>query len=172
MLHVVLMSEIFLLHFGLKPYAKLLSQRPTKIPNFNREKLRTFSDGLLKSETLLKKTGWMPNEKPNFRFTFPNTTIIMKKILKKFVLVARHLNSNTDQSSEFWPLEPIASQLAGAYRKKEEKSAIDLLYAHAHATLDNRTTNRTGLSSGEKLFAFIERFYGLKDLLNIFRQQM
>ena len=45
-----------------------------------------------------------------------------------------HLNSNTDQSPQSWPLEPLATQLARA--DKKYKSTIDLMYAYAHATLD------------------------------------
>ena len=57
----------------------------------------------------------------------------MKKIDSiKIVLVARHLNSNTDQSSESWPLEPSATQLAKTFH--EYKYAIDPMYAYARAT--------------------------------------
>ena len=83
---------------------------------------------------------------------------------------ARHLNSNTDQSSESWPLEPLATQLARA--NKKYKSAIDLMYAYAHATLDEETIKLTGFSSGDRLFAFIRGFYGLKGLPIFFTQQM
>ena len=83
---------------------------------------------------------------------------------------ARHLNSNTDQSSESWPLEPLATELARS--NKKFKAAIDLMYAYAHATLDDEIFELTGLSSGHKTFPFIGRFYGLKGLRNFFRQQM
>ena len=83
---------------------------------------------------------------------------------------ARHLNSNTDHSSESWPLEFLATQLAGT--NKNKKSAIDLFYAYAHATLDHESIKVTGFSSGYQLFAFIRGFHGLIGLLNFFTQQM
>ena len=46
------------------------------------------------------------------------------------------------------------------------------MYIYTHATLDHETFKKTGLSSGDKLFAFFRAFYGLKDLSNIFTQQM
>ena len=53
--------------------------------------------------------------------------IILKGGTTKVVLDARHLNSNTYQAFESWPIEPLASQLARA--NKKYKSAIDLMYA-------------------------------------------
>ena len=52
------------------------------------------------------------------------------------------------------------------------KSAIDLLYAYAHTPLDEDTIKLTSFSSGDKLFAFIRGFYGLKGLPNFFTKQM
>ena len=46
------------------------------------------------------------------------------------------------------------------------------MYAYAHATLDEETIKLTGFSSGDRLFAFIRGFYGLKGLPNFFTQQM
>ena len=63
----------------------------------------------------------------------------------KNVLDTGHLNSNTDQSSESWPLDSLASQLAKA--NKKFKSAIDLMYAYSHATLVDETSKLTGFSS-------------------------
>ena len=45
------------------------------------------------------------------------------------VLDARHLNSNTNQDFESWPIDPLAPQLARA--NKKYKSIIDLMYAYA-----------------------------------------
>ena len=62
-----------------------------------------------------------------------NPVLILKTIDSiKIVLVARHLNSNTDQSSESWPLEPSATQLAMTIN--DYKYAIDPMYAYARAT--------------------------------------
>ena len=86
----------------------------------------------------------------------------------KVVLDARHLNPNTDQSFE--SIEPLAPQLARANRKF--KSAIDLMYAYAHAPLDEETIPLTSFSSGDKLYAFTRGFHGLKGLPNFFTKQM
>ena len=46
------------------------------------------------------------------------------------------------------------------------------MYAYAHATLDKETIKVPVFLSRAKLFAFIEKFYDLKDLPNCFAQQM
>ena len=46
------------------------------------------------------------------------------------------------------------------------------MYAYAHTTLDEDTIKLTSFSSGDKLFAFIRGFYGLKGLPNFFTKQM
>ena len=73
-------------------------------------------------------------------------------------LYARHLNSKTDQSSESWPMEPLETQLAN----KKHKSAIDPMYAYAHATLYDEPIKLTGFSAGDELLAFIRGFHGHK----------
>ena len=88
--------------------------------------------------------------------------IIPKGDSIKGVLDVRHLNSNRDQSDESWPIEPIALQLA--HTNKKYKCAIDFMYAYAHTPLDEETKKLTRSSSGDKIFAFIRSFYGLKGL--------
>ena len=46
------------------------------------------------------------------------------------------------------------------------------MYAFAHTPLDEETIKLTGFSSGDKLYAFIRGFYGLKGLPNFFTTQM
>ena len=46
------------------------------------------------------------------------------------------------------------------------------MYAYAHTPLDEETIKLTSFSSGDKLFAFIRSFYGLKGLPNFFTKQM
>ena len=47
------------------------------------------------------------------------------------------------------------------------------MYANAHATLDDETIEKkTGLSCGDKIFAFMRGFYALKGLPNFFTQQI
>ena len=87
--------------------------------------------------------------------------IIPKGDTIKCVLDARHPYSNTKQSDESWPIEPLAPQLARA--NKKYKSAIDLMYAYAHTPLDEDTIKLTSFSSGDKLFAFIRGIMVSKD---------
>ena len=46
------------------------------------------------------------------------------------------------------------------------------MYAYAHTPLDEETIKLTNFSSGDKFFAFIRGFYGLKRLPNFFTKQM
>ena len=46
------------------------------------------------------------------------------------------------------------------------------MYAYAHTPLDEETIKFLGFSSGDKLYAFIRGFYGLKGLPNFFTKQM
>ena len=154
----------------LKPNAKLQTQRPTKVPIHYREKLKTLLDELEK-HNIIRQIGSTHSDKSIYGTTFLKPLIIIPKgDTIKVVLDARHLNSNTDQSFESWPIEPLAPQLARA--NKKFKSAIDLMYAYAHAPLDEETITLTSFSSGDKLYAFTRGFYGLKGLPNFFTKQM
>ena len=65
-----------------------------------------------------KQIGSTPRKKLDYRTTFLSPLIIFKKKdFNKNVLDAGHLNTNTNQSSESWPLEPLATQLARAENK-------------------------------------------------------
>ena len=46
------------------------------------------------------------------------------------------------------------------------------MYAYAHTPLDEETIKLTGFSYGDKSYAFIRGFYGLKGLPNFFTKQM
>ena len=119
----------------------------------------------------MKQIDSFPQDKPVFGTTYLNPLItILKGDTIKCVLDARHFNSNTEQSDESWPIEPLAPKLARA--NKKYKCAIDLMYAYAHRPLDEDTIKLTSFSSGDKLFAFIRGFYGLKGLPNFFTKQM
>ena len=148
----------------LKPNAQLLTQRPSKIPIHYRDKLNNLLIELEK-HNIIKQIGSSPQDKPVYGTTYLNPLIIIPKAdTIKCVLDARHPNSNTEQSNESWPIEPLAPQLAPA--NKKYKSAIDLMYAYAPP--DEDTIKLTSFSSGDKLFAFIRGFYGLKGLPNFF----
>ena len=125
----------------------------------------------LEKYNLKKQIGSSPQDKPVNGTTYLNPPIIIPKgDTIKCVLDARHRNSNTEQSDEFWPDQPLAPKLARA--NKKYKSAIDLMYGYAHTPLDEDTIKLTSFSSGDKLFASIRGFYGLKGLPNFFTKQM
>ena len=154
----------------LKPNAQLMTQRPSKVPIHYRDKLNVLLKELEKYN-IIKQIGSSPQDKPVYGTTYLNPPIIIPKgDTIKCVLDARHLNSNTEQSDESWPIEPLAPQLARA--NKKYKSAIDLMYAYAHTPFDEDTIKLTSFSSGDKLFVFIRGFYGLKGLPTFFTKQM
>ena len=154
----------------LKPNAQLMTQCPSKVPIHYRVKLNILLKELEKYN-IIKQIGSSPQDKPVYGTTYLNPLIIIPKgDTIKCVLDARHLNSNTEQSDESWPFEPLAPQLARA--NKKYKSAIDLMYAYAHTPLDEDTIKLTSFSSGDKLFAFIRGFYGLKGLPTFITKQM
>ena len=155
-----------------KPNAQLMTQRPSKAPIHYRDKLNILLKELEKYN-IIKQIGSSPQDKPVYGttyFSYYPLIIIPKGDTIKCVLDARHLNSNTEQSDESWPIEPLAPQLARA--NKKYNSAFDLMYAYAHTPLDEDTIKLTSFSSGDKLFAFIRGFYGLKGLPNFFTKQM
>ena len=124
----------------------------------------------LEKYNILNQIGSTPDEKHLIGTTFLNPLIIIPKgDTKKVVLDARHLNSNTNPEFESLPNEPLAPQLARA--NKRYKSTLDLMYAYAHTPLDEETIKTTGFSSGDKLYAFIRGFYGLKGLPNFSTKQ-
>ena len=147
----------------LKPQTpKLQTQRTTKVPIHYREKLEKLLDDIEKHNSI-RQIGSTPSDKSIYGTTFLNPLIIIPKgDTIKVVLDARHLNSNTDQSFESWPIEALAPQLARANEKF--KSAIDLMYAYADAPSDEETITITSFSSGDKLYTFTRGFYGLKGL--------
>ena len=108
----------------LTPNAQLMTQRPSKVPIHYRDKLNVLLKELEKYN-IIKQIGSSPQDKSVYGTTYLNPLItIPKGDTIKCVLDARHLNSNTEQSDESWPIEPLAPQLARA--NKKYKSAIDL----------------------------------------------
>ena len=147
-----------------------MTQRPSKVHIHYRDKLNVLLRELEKYN-IIKQIGSSPQDKPNYGTTYLNPLMIIPKgDTIKCVLDARHLNSNTEQSDESWPIEPLAPQLARA--NKKYKSAIDLMFAYAHTPLHEDTIKLTNFSSEDKLFAFNRGFYGLKGLPNFFTKQM
>ena len=106
----------------LKPNAQLLTQRPSKVPIYYREKLNNLLKKLEKPN-FIKQIGSSPKDKPNYGTIYLNPLIIIPEGDSiKCVSDARH----TEHSDESWPIEPLAPQLARA--NKKYKCAIDLTY--------------------------------------------
>ena len=160
--------EKFLLHS--EENCKVQTKRPSKVPIHSRDRLDKLLIELEKYN-IIKQIGSTPGEKHTIGTRFLSPLIIIPKgDAIKAVLDARHLNSNTIQELESWPIEPLAPQLARA--NKKYKTTIGLMYEYAHSPLDEKTINFTGFSSGDKLNSFIRGFYGLKGLPNFFTKQM
>ena len=103
----------------IKENCKLQTQRLSKVPIHYRDRLNK-----LEKYNVMKQIGSTPDEKHTIGTTFLNPLhIIPKGDAIKVVLDARHLNSNTDQELESWPIEPLAPQLARA--NKTYKSTFD-----------------------------------------------
>ena len=104
----------------LKRNAQLLTQRPSKVPIHYRDKLNTLLKDLEK-HNIRKQIDSSPHDKPIYGTTYLNPLIIIPKGDSiKCVLDARHLNSNTDQSDESWPIEPLAPQLTRANKNTNQ----------------------------------------------------
>ena len=94
----------------LKPNAQLMTQRPSKVSIHYKDKLNVLLKELEK-KNIIKQIGSFPQDKPVYGTTYLNPLIIiLKGDTIKCVLDARHLNSNTEQSDESWPIEPLAPQ--------------------------------------------------------------
>ena len=115
----------------LKPNAQLMTQRPSKVPIHYRDKLNVLLKEL-ENYNIIKQIGSSPQDKPVYGTTCLNPLIIIPKgDTKKCVLDARRLNSNTEQSDESWPIEPLAPQLARA-KKSTNLLLILCMPMHIH----------------------------------------
>ena len=147
----------------LKPNAQLLTQRPSKVPIHYRDKLNALLKELEKHNSI-KQIGSSPQDKPVYGTTYLNPLIIIPKgDTTKCVLDARHLNSNTEQSDESWPIEPLAPQLAGANKKYKLPLTLCM---HMHMHLSAKTL--LNLLAFHQVISFLlsyEAFMALKDFL-------
>ena len=101
----------------IKDNCKLQTQRPSKVPIHYRDRLNKLLLEL-KKYNIRKQIGSTSDEKHTIGTTFLNPLIIIPKgDAIKVVFDARHLNSNTNQELESWPIEPLAPQLARANKR-------------------------------------------------------
>ena len=131
-----------------------MTQRPSKVPIRYRDKVNDIFKEL-ENPNIIKEIDSSAHDQPTYGTTYLNPVIILPQGDSiKWVLDARHFDSNTEQSDE-WTTEPLAPQLTRA--NKKYKCAIDLMYAYAHTPLDKETINVTSFSSRDKL-VFYTRF--------------
>ena len=99
---------------------QLQTQRPSKIPIHYRDRLNRLLTELEKYN-IIKQIGSSSDEKHTIGTTILNPLIIIPKgDAIKVVLDARHLNSNTNQELESWPIEPLAPQLGRANKNTNQ----------------------------------------------------
>ena len=92
----------------IKENYKLQTQRPSKVPITYRDRLNKLLTEFEKYN-IIKQNGSSSDEKHTIGTTFLNPLIIIPEGDSiKIVLDASHLNSNTNQELEFWPIEPLA----------------------------------------------------------------
>ena len=104
----------------IKENCKLQTQRPSKVPIHYRDRLNKLLVELEKCN-IIKQIVSTPDEKHTIGTTFSNHLIIIPKgDAIKVVLDARHLNSNTYQELESWPIEPLALQFARANKNTNQ----------------------------------------------------
>ena len=150
LLHILVMSEKFILHWWIdwnlmlntKTYESSLQRGPECFMGSSAKKWNIGTNWRSASwKTIL----W------NY---FPESR--KKNDSIKIVLVATHPISNTDEPTESWQLEQIATQPARA--NKKYKFEMDPMYAIAHATYVDETIKLTEFTSSGKLICFHRRF--------------
>ena len=100
----------FPLRIRIKVNCKLQTQRLSKVPIHYMYRLNKLLVEL-ENNNMIKQIGSTPDEKHTIGTIFVNPLIIIPKgDAIKVVLDARHLNLNTDQELESWPMEPLAPQ--------------------------------------------------------------
>ena len=83
-----------------------------------------------KNHGIIKQAGSTLQEKPTYGTTFLYPMIIrLKNGSGKIVWDAKHPISNFNQSSEFWPLEPLAKQIARTFKQNKSTSYFIIAYA-------------------------------------------
>ena len=142
-LHIVMMSEILLLPFGLD-WSLMLNYNLRDLIKFL---FITATNWILywkiykknwNIETNWFNASWKTKLRKNFSDSGENSK---KNDSNKIVLNARYLNSNTDKSSESWPLVPLATQLAKANKKNQICNWSDVCICISYITWWNYQTD-------------------------------
>jgi len=96
--------------------------------------------------------------------------ILLKGDTIKIVLDARYLNSVTDLSSYYWPLEPLEMLLTRI--KGKWFTTADMAYAYAQTPLTEATQRLCGFVTGGTGWNFRVGFYGVAGLPSFFSRVM
>ena len=146
--------------------AQFRKQRPSKIPFHYRDRLEKLLVELQEAE-IIKEMG----DEEEMGSSFINPIIILPKgDSLKIVIDARFLNSITDLTTYYWPLEPLNVLLTKISGKIFTTS--DLSYAYSQVPLSKETQKLTSFVIGNKQYTFTRGFYGLAGLPNFFSRIM
>ena len=153
-------------HVTLKPNIELKQQRPSKVPLHLKEKLEKLLTQL-KDADINREMG--DNDEMGSLFVNP-ITLMPKKDYVKLVIDARYLNSLTDLTNYYWPLEPV--QMIMTRVNGKVFSVSDLSCAYHQVSLSPETQKLTSFIIGGKQYTYTRGFYGLCGLPNFFSRLM
>ena len=149
----------------LKPNAQLMTQRPSKVPIHYRDKLNVLLKEVEKYN-IIKQIGSSPQDKPVYGTTYLNPLIIIPKgDTIQCVIDARHLSSNTEQSNESWPIEPLAPQLARETKSTNLQLTL-CMPMHIHLWMKTQLNLPVSPQEINSSLSSEVSFYGLKGLQN------
>ena len=149
-------------HVTLKPNMELKLQRANKVPLHLKGKVE-------KLLTQLKEAGIVREMGDDYEMgsLFVNPIILMpKNDYFKLVIDARYLDSVTDVTNYFWPLEPV--QIIMPRVNGKFFSVSDLSCAYHQVTLSFETQKLTSFIIGGRQYTFTRGFYDLCGLQNLF----
>ena len=153
----------------LKPNTEFRRQRPSKVPIQYWEKLQVVLKQLEKAGVIQQMGSDEGENEMGTEFINP-IIIIPKNETLKIVLDARFLNSVTDLTSYYWPLEPLEVLLTRL--KGNIFSTSDMASAYHQVPLTDSTQKLCTFVIGDRQWKFKVGLYGLAGLPNFFSRVM
>ena len=153
-------------HVTLKPKVELKRQRPSKVPLHLKEKLEKLLTQP-KDADIIREMG----DDDETGSLFVNPTILMPKNDNvELVIDARYLDSVTDLTNEFCPLEPV--QMVMTRVNGKVSSVSDISCAYREIPLSPETQKLTSFIIGGKQCTYTRGFFDLCGLPNFFSRLM